>query len=1213
MRKLLLQPFESVTETLVWRTDVIPTVTGSEQRIALKDEPDEILEVTIDFGSPGQSFLFGESSLLGKDALIRSLSDLIAARDELSVPCWQYSDCPDSASFSTVTQLDVSFWNPTKTPFYTAQLEQVLVRVKGGDYLGRCGSWDPVTASGSIVFTTAPGFDANDVLSIIPVRDGLITENSRETLFRATDGGTVSFSMLLERLYDGTLANRTLVGQTENRASYLSDLIVDFRSNDSKFAIGVQHGTTKIETESGFPFYVSRWVESKLTFDLKSKFKRYGTNEWDRWKAILAECRGSQGEVWLPTMRDDFEVVSTVGSTAVTLKGRQYFDLWSANTLCRALALNTGLNNVRVVQIVDVDLDDSGNTTCIFHTSTGWANPIVQVSLAFHVRLSSDSIQIKHDARTSELSISAISVPTTWTPKSVGDPVVDVSFDDSGATVVSGAYDSIPNRGTLGNAFTAPSAGQRPTRAYWRGKPCFWADVTNDALTYSGSGVDLGFLRESFYSIVSIRFEATAVGGSTRYLWNSISAATYRGYIKTNGSFEVDMGGTGVLTSAPGLIVQGNRYSVAVYRTPTHAYLYIDGSMSASTSIVNGSGITIALEFGARTTASGLRIGRVLIHKGFISATKREAIRAQLEADWPQTSTETLTVDGSNASATFDASAEGYETIPTSGELSGRFESQGQLNPSIAAANGLPAPRFSSIAFNPLTLPGSAGAVPFLWAEPGKSVTYTGAVFNSNPSIGVQILGDGNDEWPTIAIEIKSSGLLGYAQFAWTIDEGVTWSNWLYTAENVYVGPFRIVFPFADYEVGHFVRALASTIVDHSAEENDLTVYGVPGLRVVGNDLNNHAAWLPTNPEDPALTRFFQRALLANGRIMTGRQTFIVVGNFGATPVNSVIVGTNFTGRTVYIQPDGKPSISSSAHGIAPTAVTANAPFIYVARFNGASSSIVVKQLGTADISATVNPVDPAAVPFSAIAWGSIVANTTYLCEGMKFHALYAVDESAGAISDSDMSYLIDGFAQKFGFPSSFAADLLTAVLDNGAGETTFFHNNSRNYQLSFVVRFDESGSDTLTLFECVNAANTAGLRVKFDAVANSLTIDMVGAATTTRTQSLAAINPVRGCEFIFDLQFTSGASPSFAVYVNDILAGSLSFTGHTFATATQTGAATIGKGRGFSVYEFMIRSDFTRQSGYLREKWAPFLWADFVTDSAGDFVTDSEGDFAEG
>lgn len=127
-RKLLSHQFErGTTEAWAYKTDVLRSVTGAEQRIALREYPDETISLKVRWGDDGQQVFDGEAAISGGEAIVRTLADLIACNGEVELACWQFSDTVASASWSTGTQI-AALTLPSGTPFFVVAGEDALVR-----------------------------------------------------------------------------------------------------------------------------------------------------------------------------------------------------------------------------------------------------------------------------------------------------------------------------------------------------------------------------------------------------------------------------------------------------------------------------------------------------------------------------------------------------------------------------------------------------------------------------------------------------------------------------------------------------------------------------------------------------------------------------------------------------------------------------------------------------------------------------------------------------------------------------------------------------------------------------------------------------------------------------------------------------------------------------------------------------------------------------
>ncbi len=272
-RKLFLQPFEStISESWEWLTNVLNSVTNNEQRIALREYPDETLTISWRIGKDGAPTLV--SNLNAKDAVISSFRDLITCVDLVSLPMWHLLDYVQTAASSWLTGTRrLSFRvAPGYSPFSVFQGESVLVQNGSAGWLvGTIETFDLDTLVGAINFGVDSGATISNFGQIVPIRDGLIQQDSTQEFYNAADGSDVKFSVLLSR----NNYRRALSGSIPVNTDSFSVLpILDVYNQSASLSIAVKQGTTKIETPTGFPFAQSLWKETGFSFEISDKMRR---------------------------------------------------------------------------------------------------------------------------------------------------------------------------------------------------------------------------------------------------------------------------------------------------------------------------------------------------------------------------------------------------------------------------------------------------------------------------------------------------------------------------------------------------------------------------------------------------------------------------------------------------------------------------------------------------------------------------------------------------------------------------------------------------------------------------------------------------------------------------------------------------------------------------------------------------------------------------
>jgi len=1191
-RKLLSQPFEiGLVEKWQWSTDVLVGVTNIEQRIARRVYPRETINARIRFGVDGQSENPSEVALNGKDAIVRSIRDLALSENELTLPMWQYSDQPAIGSW-TVSTSTLSFTMAGLTPFFGFAGEGALVQFGDSWFRGTILAYNTGTRVGSIIFATATGASILGLRLIVPLRDAL-ANSMGQTQGRASDFASVSISATLS-----AGANRNSVSGLDgslytNPIAGFSYPILLPRIQTSDLDLRIDHGTQTVDNITAFPFYNTQWAQPKYSFKIKDVVNRYDrSDDWADWKTLLQNLRGSQSVFFVPTRRSDFAISSVPSASSIILLGRQFFDLWNETNL-KAIALDNGVDLIRIRQVVFCELDDNGNSSCQLESTTGLSILPIQVSIAFPCRISGDEVTLTHDSNTTTIEFGVETVHFTFTPQLLSTPLVELRTDDLTASIISSEFDTLTNTGSLGGTFNAPASANRPLVSYWRSRRS--ADfLADDAIQTSLAVSNFNFLiaDNSNYTLV-VRFEVISNDGSTdRFLVSSTTSPFLRIKLNPNNSITVDRRGR-VFTSAVGLVEVGGRYTLVLGVTPTADRLYLSGPITKNVQIgistaTVGANVAMGSAFGfGRTTSFNARsrVSHAIVYPTVLSLTQREYIRGVLETLWPDRDPVLFQYMADDPLAVFSSSE--FNSIPATGEYSGTMLAQStglQDEPNLTSLNSKRSPLFTGGEFDPKK---AASSVPFLWASADRGVVYSG--LGLNIGVGLQemtIAGTGNADFPHIQARSVDGGEVGFAFVQFSVDAGATWLPSVQSAVSMTVGPFAVgLTAGVTLSAGAIWSARAQTINDQTNQANNLVKQN-SGFALWSTYRAGRLAFLPT------AVAYFGRSLLTNSRAVSGPMTMVLVGNFGASPASKILTGgVNFM-RDIRTDSGSLLGLVSTVVATLVSAVTANKDFIIIGSWNGVTSTLRVIQDGLSDLSGTVNPGDPAGLALTQLAWGAHMTGVNPAL-GYKMAAIYAGD---GLINAADLEYLTEGFKLEYEFTSNFASDYIDASLLGGNSQLTFLHNNTQNYQISFALAIGNllpTAQPTVTLFEAVTSG---GFGVRCTAtfgngsVNASLSFSILGTGSPFTT-IVDLGKPGPGYSAVVEIKFTSGGSSQVVAVVDDMsqaasLAGAMSYS-----VTAQGNPLRVGKGRGFAIPEMIIRSDFTSQSLYLRDKWFPKLW----------------------
>lgn len=400
-RKLLLQSFEvGCSEVWSWLTDLLVGVTRQEQRIGLREYPDEELTFTTAFGEQGGN------GLNGQDAIVNSLADLVACEGEVEVPMWHLSDSVALAGTAWIvgTQIAELHFSATYTPFEVCVGEQVLVQVAGAWTRGTAVLYNASAGYVRVDFGSPLGVGIEELRQVVPLRLALITSQSQITFPKF---GAAADSEVTVRLQRGEERTAWGTGHALNTTGSFGWPVIEPRNMQDVLQLKIESGNTLLETPTGFPYYVTRWKEAGLTTSFRHRFRRYSPG-MRYWRAFASALRGSQKEFWYPTRRSDFEVMSMIGVAGVRLRGRQFFDLWTETNL-KALCLDSGADPICVRFAATCELD--GDDTLVgFESDLPWATPVRQCSLALPCRIEGDSFKFVHDKSATAVEFGIASV-----------------------------------------------------------------------------------------------------------------------------------------------------------------------------------------------------------------------------------------------------------------------------------------------------------------------------------------------------------------------------------------------------------------------------------------------------------------------------------------------------------------------------------------------------------------------------------------------------------------------------------------------------------------------------------------------------------------------------------------------------------------------------------------------------------------------------------
>lgn len=1155
MRQLLLQRFENgLKETLNWNTDVRASVSNDEMRVAPRVYPSEQLALEIRFAGPSDFTLVSETN-----SVIDSMRQLLVSRNEVLLPMWHLQDSIVSQSWSSGTQT-LYFQLSEHTPFVAFDGERVLVTIGKRVYVGVLDYYNYNTRVGEIIFESSTG-ELPEFDRVVPLRDGVIVKAATHEISKFAPVSKESFSCTLLRTDSRTALNRDLI--TLNTDSLNQAPILERRIQSTELGLLIDHGTNYINTVAGAPFYVTHWPEAAISFQISDTFERYGSKQkFSYWRSILDYLCGSQNTLWIPTRRNDFELIESLGF-GVRFRGRAYYDFWN-ETNQKALCIDNG-SALKVVQVLDCELDVNGNTIAQFSSPVDSWGTVENACLVFLCRLSDASAEFVHGPRRSTISLKVTSVKYPYSPRRLPEPVLDVRADDVDAIVPGSTIALIPNRGSIGGNFDGVPDAQLST---WDGRRST-AFVTNNELRSNLAAASWTWLVDASESfILSFRYECHQ-SGMPRILFESSSGTPIRLQIEFNGALSWIRRNRSV-TSPINTILVNSRYTIQVLCTPSADTLYVNGTVVATAvGAMSGAAFTGTIRISRANVDAKGEIPHILIHRFRPMASQIARIRQELVDLWPDFPSpqkffsidfsknpslvgnyiNLLNVEGSNG-----------------GALTPVFE-----RPLTVGVNSLLAIQPNKIGdFSEGKLPNVV-----FRTRLSTALTFTGQMSSLGGGPSIAIVGKSDPAFQHLRVRISTGGVLGVALFDYSVDGGTTWVTGLMTAPEVEVGSFRITFPEGDYTTSHSWRPLASLSEDESGEGNDLTTYDpilpLPNPNGVGNQL----AYAPVG-----------HARLRNdslSEILSGDVWAAVVAYWGepwpwGPLAETCVFGDEYDARVFGFDDFGYPFLRSSFQPTATTPLPNHNPYVGIVQWTdtGPNSEIFLQfDVAPFQIQESVDPGP--SVNLSKFGFGS-THDGLMLNPSCKFSELFV---GKGMLPENIRDSLANLLRWRNGFDYSRVTHRDYLRREHNLKNWSFLHNGSRSYRLSCVLRYDsESFGGQLLQTRNVSTAQ----RVTVEVTSSGTLRYRINNLSTFIEVSTTFSGPHSGrlvvAEFVFD-----ASTDELTMFVDGVNVDSVSTSSFTFASA-ETTECEVGLTYGLTLCEFECSSDLNLKYAELLTKW---------------------------
>lgn len=375
-------PDSTITETWLWSTDTLVSTDGTEQRIQLLDTPARAIQA---------------QTTLMQTADVRSMQMLMMGfGGAFDVPHYQHqtkltavANAGDSA-----LQFDASLTelrdgcSALVFDRITEAFEEVVIAI--------------VSANGATLDQPLAN-KWGETASICPVWSSYASDNSTLDRDRVNNIATISFTSNCLDFLDPFLNEFN----TFELPTFNGLPVIEKKPNGDDFSESYNTGATVVDYGTGVKQIYNPWQHAHITKSYDFLCHRTSDRDgWKFWRAFGDYCRGSLNPFYVPTGREDFDIVGTIAGANAVLAGTAYLDVFFPWAPFKALAINTSAGVFYTS--VTAAVADGANTALTLDPPlpAGAGYAIDQtVSMLLQMRISDDQMQIKHVGRDATVTL----------------------------------------------------------------------------------------------------------------------------------------------------------------------------------------------------------------------------------------------------------------------------------------------------------------------------------------------------------------------------------------------------------------------------------------------------------------------------------------------------------------------------------------------------------------------------------------------------------------------------------------------------------------------------------------------------------------------------------------------------------------------------------------------------------------------------------------
>ena len=381
MKLLTNIPETPITEDWAWQTDVMVSDNGTEQRVSLYEFPKRTLGMTL-----------GADNEAEVAALLRTA---YTAGGGLSVP---FHQAATRLTASAAIGAQAVAFRAARTDLRSGA-DAILI-----DRAGRIERVTLAVVSANGATLAAPLKGAWNIrANIVPVWDmypngSLVVTRNNPDYVATLKAGLTEFDFMVP--FANAFAPVVL-------PQFNGYPVVHVNSIGTEFEQSYDSGATTIDY-GGRAEIRNRWLHTQIVMPRQFLCQRVlQPQSWAMWRAVADYAKGSANPFYLPTFRQDFEVVVMPGGNAATVvfKGTEYAQDFAPFEAFAQLAFeleNGGVHYAKVSNCIVV----GGNSAVTFAPAIpAGVKPATKVSMLLKVRIADDKISCEHEALHTTLTI----------------------------------------------------------------------------------------------------------------------------------------------------------------------------------------------------------------------------------------------------------------------------------------------------------------------------------------------------------------------------------------------------------------------------------------------------------------------------------------------------------------------------------------------------------------------------------------------------------------------------------------------------------------------------------------------------------------------------------------------------------------------------------------------------------------------------------------